>query len=510
LGLSHDEFMALGRVNPGDSSESFCMTVLALKKSRRTNGVSAIHADVSRLMWHPLWPERPEIEVPIGHITNGVHVLSWLAPQMHKLLETRLSQDWSTRMVHPDVWEKIDEIDDGELWETHQSLKMSLIRFVRRRLLLQAKRLGHRKIVQQIMQILDPDVLTIGCARRFATYKRGDLILAQLERLEKLIGDARRPIQIVFAGKAHPKDNEGKGIIRSLVDFGLRTNLRHRFIFLEDYDMHIARCLVQGADVWLNTPRRPMEACGTSGMKAALNGVLNVSILDGWWCEGYSPERGWRIGNGEEYQDHSYQDAVESQAVYNIIENEVAPLYYERAAGGIPRAWLKMMKASMKMAMSQFCSLRMISEYEERFYLPASRRFEELVSDGGVEALRLSDQHRRYLDKWPQIQVAVPVRSAQGPFRVNQSFEVTTVVQTGDLRPDELNVELYYGKMRHLDRIDEPRVKMMRVKEEREAATYLYSCKLPCTDSGRYGFTVRVTPNADAWIQYRPELLTWA
>jgi starch phosphorylase len=234
--------------------------------------------------------------------------------------------------------------------------------------------------------VLDQDVLTIAFARRFATYKRAHLLFQDPDRLEAIINSADRPVQFVFAGKAHPKDNEGKGIIRSLVDFGRRTNLRHRFIFLEDYDLHIARCMVQGADVWLNTPRRPMEACGTSGMKAALNGVLNVSIMDGWWCEGYSPERGWRIGNGEEYQDHNYQDVVESQALYNIIENEVAPLYYDRTAGGTPKAWLKMMKASMKMAMAQFCSLRMISEYEERFYLPASRRFEELVADGGAEA----------------------------------------------------------------------------------------------------------------------------
>jgi glycogen phosphorylase len=364
--------------------------------------------------------------------------------------------------------------------------------------------------MKAVESVLDQDVLTIAFARRFATYKRAHLLFQDPDRLEAIINSKDRPVQFVFAGKAHPKDNEGKGIIRSLVDFGQRTNLRHRFIFLEDYDMYIARVLVQGADIWLNTPRRPMEACGTSGMKAALNGAINVSILDGWWCEGYSPERGWRIGNGEEYNDHNYQDAVESQALYNIIENEVAPLYYDRTVGGVPRQWLQMMKASMKMAMSQYCSLRMISEYEERFYLPASHRFEELAADGGAEARRLSDQLRRYLDKWNQIQVGQPVRSAKGPFRVNQSFEVTTLVQTGQLRPAELNVELYYGKMRHLDRIDEPRVKMMHVKKEHATGNYLYSCQLPCSDSGRYGFTVRVTPNADAWIRFRPELLTWA
>jgi starch phosphorylase len=509
--MSADELVALGQPDGAASESPFSMFILGLRTAQYINGVSQLHGRVARHMWSHIWPTRSDDETPITHITNGVHIPTVLAPEIKLLFDRHLGPQWNMGSTIPENASRIDDIFDEELWQAHEMCRSRLIRTVRELMFRQyGRRNAPLNVMKSVEAVLDQDVLTIAFARRFATYKRAHLLFQDPDRLEAIINSADRPVQFVFAGKAHPKDNEGKGIIRSLVDFGRRTNLRHRFIFLEDYDLHIARCMVQGADVWLNTPRRPMEACGTSGMKAALNGVLNVSIMDGWWCEGYSPERGWRIGNGEEYQDHNYQDVVESQALYNIIENEVAPLYYDRTAGGTPKAWLKMMKASMKMAMAQFCSLRMISEYEERFYLPASRRYQELVADGGAEASQLSEQHRRYLEKWPQIQVAPPVRSAEGPFRVNQSFEVTTVVECGEIRPEELNVELYFGKMRHLDRIDAPRVKMMHVKEKQSAGTYLYSCQLPCTDSGRYGFTVRVTPNADAWVRYRPELLTWA
>ena len=372
LGLSHDEFMALGRVNRGDKSETFCMTVLALKNSRRANGVSAIHADVSRLMWHCLWPERPEVEVPIGHITNGVHVLSWLAPQMHQLFETRLAQDWPTRMVHSDVWEKVLEIDDGELWETHQSLKMRLIRFVRRRLLLQAERLGHHETVQQIEQILDPDVLTIGSARRFATYKRGDLILSQPERLAKLVGDAHRPIQIIFAGKAHPRDDEGKRLLQRIAQYSFNPACRRRIVFVEDYDYNVARHLVQGVDVWLNNPRRPLEACGTSGQKVVLNGGLNLSVLDGWWNEAYDGSNGFAIGHGGMHNDPDIQYQRDAEYLYETLEKEVIPLYYERDTIGIPLHWVKRMKKAIQSLGWRFNADRMVKDYAERFYLPSA------------------------------------------------------------------------------------------------------------------------------------------
>jgi len=372
LGLSHDEFMALGRVNPKDKSETFCMTVLALKTSRVANGVSAIHADVSRLMWQCLWPTRPEAEVPIGHITNGVHVLSWLAPQMYQLFETRLVQDWPTRMGHPDVWEKVAEIDDGELWETQQSLKMRLIRFVRRRLYLQAERLGHRETIKQIDQILDPDVLTIGCARRFATYKRGDLILSQPERLAKLVKDVRRPIQIIFSGKAHPRDNEGKLLLQRIAQSTFNPAYRRRIVFVENYDYNVARHLVQGVDVWLNNPRRPLEACGTSGQKVVLNGGLNLSVLDGWWNEAYDGKNGFAIGHGGMHNDPNIQYQRDAEYLYDTLEQEVIPLYYDRDASGVPRQWVRRMKKAMQSLGWRFNADRMVKDYARRCYLPAA------------------------------------------------------------------------------------------------------------------------------------------
>ena len=372
LGLSHEAFMAAGRVNPNDKTEPFCMTVLALKNSLRANAVSAIHADVSRRMWQALWPNRPEGEIPIGHITNGVHALSWLAPQMNTLFETRLAHNWSTRMIHADIWEKVSEIDDGELWETHQTLNMRLINFVRRRLLLQAERLGDQETIQQIDQILDPDILTIGSARRLATYKQGDLILSRPERLIKLVTDPKMPTQIIFAGKAHPRDNEGKTILQRIIQHANNPVLKRRIIFVEDYDYNVARHLVQGVDVWLNTPRRPLEACGTSGQKVVLNGGLNLSILDGWWNEAFNGRNGFAIGHGGMHNDPNQQYQRDAEFLYQALEKEVIPLYYDRDPSGLPHRWIKRVKESMQSLGWRFNADRMVRDYAMRFYLPAA------------------------------------------------------------------------------------------------------------------------------------------
>jgi starch phosphorylase len=372
LGLSHKALMALGRVNPEDKNEPFCMTVLALKNSCRANAVSAIHSDVSRRMWQSLWPNRPEREIPIGHITNGVHALSWLAPQMNTLFETRLAHNWSTRMIHADIWEKVSEIDDGELWETHQTLNMRLINFVRRRLRSQAERLGDQETIQQIDQILDPDILTIGSARRLATYKQGDLILSQPERLAKLVTDPKKPMQIIFAGKAHPRDNEGKTILQRIIKTANDPVLKRRIIFVEDYDYNVARHLVQGVDVWLNTPRRPLEACGTSGQKVVLNGALNLSILDGWWNEAFNGRNGFAIGHGGMHNDPNQQYQRDAEFLYHALENEVIPLYYERDPSGLPHRWIKRVKESMQSLGWRFNADRMVRDYAMRFYLPAA------------------------------------------------------------------------------------------------------------------------------------------
>jgi starch phosphorylase len=372
LGLSHEDFMAQGRVHPQNNTETFCMTVLALKNCRYANAVSAIHQDISKRMWHCLWPERPENEVPIGHITNGIHVLSWLAPQMHQLFDAHLGQNWPTRMGHPEVWKEIENIDDGELWETHQNLKMRLIRFVRRRVALQTARRGETQ--SDLQQLLDPSVLTIGFARRFATYKRADMILCQPDRLAKLVNDPNQPIQLVFAGKSHPRDDEGKRVLQRIVEYSRDPEFKGRLVFVEDYDYNVTRHMVQGVDVWLNNPRRPLEACGTSGEKAVPNGGLNLSVLDGWWSEGYDGRNGFAIGRGSIHNDPSVQYQRDAEDLYRVLEEEVIPLYYqyERRGNGVPHQWVKRMKWAMQGLGWRFNADRMVKNYVENLYMPSA------------------------------------------------------------------------------------------------------------------------------------------
>ena len=302
--------------------------------------------------------------------------------------------------------------------------------------------------------MLDPEILTIGFARRFATYKRADLLLQDPDRLEALITSDDRPVQFIFAGKAHPKDNEGKELIRRIVQFCQRAPIRHRFVFLENYDMQYRPLSGQGADVWLNTPRRPFEACGTSGMKAAVNGVLNVSILDGWWCEGYREDRGLAHRTTEKsYDDHDYQDAVESQALYNVLENEVIPCFYDRKNGGTPARWVQMMKESIKMVLQDFCTHQMIGRYNENFYRPAVDQYHAILAHQAETARKLVDKHQRLKMLWDQIQAGPPVQQADGPFRIGDTLQLASEVSLGELLPHEVEVELYYGPLKAIDAI---------------------------------------------------------
>jgi starch phosphorylase len=371
LGLSRDQLLGLGRVRPADTSELFCMTVLALKLSRRANAVSALHGRVSRNMWSSLWPGRAEEEVPIGHITNGVHAPSWLAPAMHDLYDRNLGSDWASRSGEPEVWAGISRVVDGELWETHQVLKGRLIDFVRRRLARQYERRGDRAAVEAARQILNPEALTIGFARRFATYKRATLLL-YLRGLDRLLNDPARPVQIIFAGKAHPRDEPGKQLLREIVQLTKDPRFAGRVVFLEDNDIDVWRHLVQGVDVWLNTPRRPLEASGTSGMKVVLNGGLNLSVIDGWWAEAYDGSNGFAIGRGETHRDPEVQDARDAEDLYRTLEQEVIPLYYERDFDGLPRAWIARMKWAIRTLGWRFNSDRMVKDYLFQCYLHAA------------------------------------------------------------------------------------------------------------------------------------------
>lgn len=373
LRISFDQLMGLGRVEPQNDHESFCMTVLSLKLSRRANSVSCLHGYITRRMWAHLWPWRVEEEIPIGHITNGVHIPSWLAWQMKQLYDRKFPVDWMKRMGEPDVWQLIHEVDPGELWETHYALKSLLLSFVRRRVSRQCRRRGESdEAVEAARNILDPNVLTIGFARRFATYKRADLILTDIERFSDLLNDPERPIQIIFAGKAHPADQPGKQLIKKIANLRHDSRFAGKVAFIEDYDINVGRHLVQGVDVWLNNPRRPLEASGTSGQKAVLNGGLNLSVLDGWWAEAYDGRNGFGIGKGTSHVSDEINDRRDATDLIRVLEEEVIPRYYDRDVDGLPRQWIQMMMNSIGSLAWRFSAHRMVMDYCLNAYLPAA------------------------------------------------------------------------------------------------------------------------------------------
>src|SRR6202140_468538 len=373
LGLSHERLMALGRENPHNQNEEFCMTVLGLKLSRRANAVSALHGEVSRAMWTGLYPGKSEEAVPIRHITNGVHVPTWLAPQMFRLYDRHLGADWHEHSGEAQSWEGIENIDDGELWETHLSLKSRLLEFVRLRAVEQAERRAEPpKVLQNLGRLLSPDALTIGFARRFATYKRANLILADIEKMALMVNDPKRPVQFVFAGKAHPRDEPGKRVLQQIAELMRDKQFANKFVFIEDYDINVGRHFVQGVDVWLNNPRRPLEASGTSGQKVVLNGGLNLSVLDGWWAEAYDGLNGFAIGTGRTHTNMDVHDTRDGEDLYRVLQEEVIPLYYRCDGDGLPRGWIKRMKRTIRTLGWRFNANRMVMDYASKCYVPAA------------------------------------------------------------------------------------------------------------------------------------------
>jgi starch phosphorylase len=373
LGISHENLMGFGRENPTDYGEPFCMTVLGLKLARRVNAVSSLHGEVSRAMWKGLYPNGPEDDVPIGHVTNGVHVPSWLAPQMCRLYDRHLGVGWQRQSGTASTWAEIESVDDGELWETHLALKSQLIEFVRRRAREQAERRKEpASVLKGLDKVLSPDALTIGFARRFATYKRANLLLADMKLLAQMVNDAKRPVQFVFAGKAHPHDEPGKQVLQQIAQLMRDTDFASKFVFIEDYDINVGRCLVQGVDVWLNNPRRPLEASGTSGMKVVLNGGLNLSVLDGWWAEAYDGLNGFAIGTGRTHSNMSVHDQRDGADLYRVLLDDVIPLFYQRDRDGMPRGWIKRMKRTIRTLGWRFNADRMVMDYTLKCYIPAA------------------------------------------------------------------------------------------------------------------------------------------
>ena len=369
LKLPIQEVLGLGRVNPEDRGSPFLPTVLALKCSRRANGVSALHGVVSRNMWQCLWPDRKEEDIPIGHITNGVHTATWLSSELNELFQYHLGANWMESIVRPDLWMKLESIDPAEIWEIKQVLKARMMRLVKSRVSAMHTRLD---LPEENMPSLDPDVLTIGFARRFVPYKRPDLLFTDLDRLDRLVNNPDRPVNLIFAGRSHPADGPGKSIIQKVGQLCEDPRFRNRIVFVENYNIHIGRNLYQGIDAWLNLPRRPLEACGTSGMKVVMNGGLHISVLDGWWAEAYDGENGFAIGNGEIHADQAIQDQRDAESLFRVLEEQVVPMYYDRDRDGVPRRWMARVKRSMRTLAWRFNADRMVMDYVRNCYLPAA------------------------------------------------------------------------------------------------------------------------------------------
>jgi glycogen phosphorylase len=496
LGLTEDQFLGLGREDPADKTSTFCMTVLALRLSEWRNGVSRLHGTVSRKLWKHLWPDVPEEEVPIGSVTNGIHTPSWISHDLRSLFDRYLGRRWLQEPADASVWKSGEHIPDTELWRTHERRRERLVAFARERLRRQLER--RRTPTAEIAQAdeaLDPEALTIGFARRFATYKRATLLLRDMDRLIRILCDKQRPVQIIFAGKAHPKDSPGKELIRDIVHAARKPELRNRIVFLEDYDMTLARHMVQGCDVWMNTPRRPLEASGTSGMKAGVNGAINCSTLDGWWVEGYAPDTGFVIGNGEEYEDTDDQDEVESRALFDILEKEIIPLYYERAADGLPRKWIELMRSSMGAICPAFNSNRMVKEYAEEYYLPGVRWWRSL-SDGAFQRARdLAAWRKKVRDSWTGVRIESILDDCESAAEVGDQFGVRAVVHLGVLRPSDVRVQLFYGDSDTHGALTDSKTIEMVCNDPTAEAPFEYSGRVPCRNAGVQGYTVRVVPS---------------
>src|SRR5258706_5687958 len=512
LKLDEDGFLALGREDVSNKKQGFTMAVLAIRLSDSLNGVSWLHGDVSRKMWHNLWPQVPPNEVPIKHITNGIHVRSWLSADLQFLLDRYLPPNWMADRVGHEVWEGVMQIPDEELWRAHERCRERLVAWTRQTLKNQLTRRGASyDEVNGAEEVLDPEALTIGFARRFATYKRGALILRDPERLKRLLEDTKRPIQFLFAGKAHPADHEGKELIKTIVNFA-RSNpqLRRRMVFVENYDMNVARYLVQGVDVWLNTPRRPYEASGTSGMKAAANGVLNCSILDGWWVEGYSPDVGWAIGHGEDYTDPNYQDQIESVALYDILEKQVVPLFYQRTMDNLPREWITRMKNCMRRLAPMFNTNRMVSEYAEKFYIRALDRGILLAEDGLKRSVELAHKKEQLRQKWNGIRIVGVHSSGNGHYKVGQSLQVEALVDLPELQPGDVAVQLYAGPVNAFGAFEGARPLEMKHVREMGPNRHLFTGAIECASRGRHGFAVRILPGGELLASpFEPGLILW-
>lgn len=513
LGLSREEFLGLGRENTGDFTSPFSMAVLALKTSSFINGVSKLHEEVSQKMFQGLWPQVPLPELPITSITNGVHPRSVVAPETQELYDRYLGPSWEQAEPESPLWDRVEVIPDEELWRNHERRRSDLVVFVRSRLEEHLRERGATQAeIEQVREVLNPNFLTIGFARRFATYKRANLFLHDLERIKQIIlGHPSRQVQFVISGKAHPKDLPGKELIRSLIHTIRESGLSDHVVFLPNYNVHVARMMVSGCDIWLNTPRRSREASGTSGMKAAMNGLLNVSILDGWWDEADYIRTGWAIGHGELYEDLQYQDRVEANALYELLEKEIVPLFYERDQLGLPRGWLDKMKDAIRFNCPQFNTTRMVRDYALRAYFPTSERYLAISQNNYQPAKDLAHWKENLFVHWYNIKINSVDFSADSEVKVNQAVQVKCQLALRGLKPEDLQVELYQGAVNDKGDIPEGSASAMTYQGQDGKGLSNYIGEILYQSSGLQGCQVRVLPKHELLSgPYETGLILWA
>ena len=485
------------------------MAILALKTSAHRNTVSKLHRDVSQEMWHDLWPQLPVWEVPVSAVTNGVHLTSWLNGDLAALYDQYLQPDWRDRFSDPGIWEQVKEIPDEELLEVHRRRKRRLVNFVRERQRSSAlRRQASAAAMRHTEELLDPNALTLGFARRFATYKRATLLFRDVDRIKRILCNKEMPVQIVIAGKAHPRDNEGKNFIRDIVQLSRDRDLWKHVVFIEDYDMKVAREMIQGVDLWLNTPKRGQEACGTSGMKAGMNGVLNLSILDGWFDEAYEVSGGWAIGDREQYTDE--QDGLHASEIYYLLENEIVPLFYERREHA-PREWLKRVKQSLMGLTPQFDSRRMVAEYAREFYDPAHADAVRLSANDYQEARAEAAWNERVKLVWDRVRFVETGAPPVGTIMSEHPVPVRAAIDLAGLQPSEVRVEVVMGRVGSDGGLEDTEV-MVLPPTGQNGTVAIFEKEIVPERTGRLGYALRISPNHCDDPQTRPctSLLKWS
>jgi starch phosphorylase len=493
-GYTMEQLMQLG-LRADEPEDRFNMAVMGLRLAGRSNAVSRLHATVSRAMFAGLWPDVPVDEVPISAITNGVHAATWTSLEMSDLLARYVLPEWDD--AAPDDWQRVRDMRDDELWRAREQARERLVAIVRERL--RTAKLAQGLSVSDVAwtdEVLDPKLLTVGFARRFATYKRATLLLSQPDRLKALVLAPDRPVQFVFAGKAHPADDAGKDLIRQLYQFAAQPDIRHRFVFIDDYDISIARGMTQGCDVWLNTPRRPQEACGTSGMKAALNGGLNCSILDGWWDEWFDGTNGWAISSVEGEADLARRDLIEANSLFDLLERQIVPLFYQRTEGPVPRRWVARAKQDLVSLGPKVTASRMVRDYVTRLYEPAAAGADHMAVDSFAAARALAGWKRRVLSGWTDVRIG-GVSAETTTAELGSTRSVTVTVHLGALEPSDVVVQLLHGPVGQGDVLVDPHMVALAHAGGADDGAARYEGIFVCDETGRYGFTVRVLPHRD-------------